>query len=53
MRARIDEVVDDYDFAATADGVVLLPPGANAAPARRRMLPMAAAGAVTVGSFGR
>ena len=51
VRARIDEVVDDYDFAATAEGVVLLPPGANAAGPRRRMLPMAAA--VTVGSFGR
>jgi ribosomal protein S12 methylthiotransferase len=53
VRARIDEVVDDYDFAATSEGVVLLPPGASAAGPRRRMLPMAAAGLVTVGSFGR
>ena len=53
VRARIDEVVDDYDFAATSEGVVLLPPGANPAGPRRRMLPMAAAGLVTVGSFGR
>ncbi len=53
VRARIDEVVDDYDFAATAVGVVLLPPALAAATPRRRMLPMAGGAVVTVGSFGR
>jgi ribosomal protein S12 methylthiotransferase len=52
VRARIDDVVDDYDFAATAAGVVLLPPGAAPVP-RRRMLPVAAAGTTTIGSYGR
>ena len=52
VSARIDDVVDDYDFEATGTGLVLLPPGAGA-PARRRMLPMAGSGAATVGSFGR
>lgn len=52
VRVRIDEVVDDYDFAATPQGVVVLPPGV-AAPARRRPLPMAVGGPATVGSFGR
>ena len=53
VRATIDDVVDDYDFTATATGVVLLPPGAAAPPTRRRMLPMAAAAPATIGSFGR
>ena len=52
VRATIDEVVDDYDFAATAAGVVVLPPSLSAVAPRRRMLPMAAA-ATTIGSFGR
>ena len=52
VRATIDDVVDDYDFTATAAGVVLLPAGAAARPPRR-MLPMAAAVPATIGSFGR
>ena len=53
VRATIDDVVDDYDFAATAAGVVLLPPGVGVPPTRRRMLPMAASAPATIGSFGR
>jgi ribosomal protein S12 methylthiotransferase len=45
---RIDDVVDDYDFAATLERVVMAPP----APARAgRALPML--GGVVQGSFGR
>ncbi len=45
---RIDDVVDDYDFAATLERIVLAPP----APARAgRALPML--GGVVQGSFGR
>lgn len=54
VAARMDDVVDDYDFAATALGAVDRPP---AAPRRGRVLPMAAPAASappsTVGSFGR
>jgi len=45
---RIDDVVDDYDFAATLERVVMAPPP----PARAgRVLPML--GGVVQGSFGR
>ena len=44
----IADVVDDYDFAARLERVVLAPP---AAPPRSRALPML--GGVTHGSFGR
>ena len=49
VEVEIDEVVDDYDFAATARRVIDAP-----APAARRSraLPMVAGGS-TVGSFGR
>jgi ribosomal protein S12 methylthiotransferase len=49
VEARIDDVVDDYDFAATALGVVLPPPMSTRR--RGRALPMAAL--TSVGSFGR
>jgi len=58
VEVRIDEVVDDYDFEATALGVVDAAP-APARARRGRALPVAAGGAVgaatptTVGSFGR
>ena len=54
VEVTIDEVVDDYDFAATAHRVLDAP---APAPRRTRALPMMAAvapaGASTVGSFGR
>jgi ribosomal protein S12 methylthiotransferase len=51
VEVRMDEVVDDYDFAATAVRVVDRP---QTARRRGRSLPMATAGAAsTVGSFGR
>ena len=49
VEVRLDEVVDDYDFAATLLRVTDRAP--SAAPARRRALPLAAAG--SIGSFGR
>jgi ribosomal protein S12 methylthiotransferase len=49
VRVAVDEVVDDYDFAARLEGVVLAPPAASAA--RSRALPVI--GGVTGGSFGR
>ena len=48
LDVRVDEVVDDYDFAATLLRVADAPVAAVAQPPRRRALPMA-----TVGSFGR
>ena len=48
LDVRVDEVVDDYDFAATLVRVADAPAPAPAATVRRRALPMA-----TVGSFGR
>ena len=49
VEARIDAVVDDYDFAATAVRVLQVP--VTARPERRsRALPMMA---TTIGSFGR
>ena len=51
IEARIDDVVDDYDFEATALRVV---ESAPSAPRRRtRALPLAAAGAGSAGSYGR
>jgi ribosomal protein S12 methylthiotransferase len=49
VEVEIDEVVDDYDFAATARRVLDAP---VRAPRRTRALPMVAAGS-TAGSFGR
>ncbi|MDF1503098.1 30S ribosomal protein S12 methylthiotransferase RimO [Roseisolibacter sp. H3M3-2] len=49
VEVEIDEVVDDYDFAATARRVL---DAAPAAPRRIRALPMLAGGS-TAGSFGR
>jgi ribosomal protein S12 methylthiotransferase len=54
VEVTIDDVVDDYDFAATARRVLDAP---TAAPRRTRALPMMAAAAPvaasTIGSFGR
>jgi ribosomal protein S12 methylthiotransferase len=49
VEVTIDDVVDDYDFSATARRALSVPVGA---PRRTRALPMVA-GATTVGSFGR
>jgi ribosomal protein S12 methylthiotransferase len=49
VEVEIDEVVDDYDFAATARRVLDAP---VRTPRRTRALPMVAAGS-TAGSFGR
>ncbi len=51
VEVRVDEVVDDYDFAATVQRVVSVP-APSAIAQRRAMLPMAAVPS-TVGSFGR
>jgi ribosomal protein S12 methylthiotransferase len=48
VSVRVADVVDDYDFAATLQGVVSVPP-AKAAQKGRRALPVAA----STGSFGR
>ncbi|HEY0970616.1 MAG TPA: 30S ribosomal protein S12 methylthiotransferase RimO [Gemmatimonadales bacterium] len=51
VEARIDDLVDDYDFEATALRVV-----ESSAPAtgrRARVLPLAATGAGSIGSYGR
>jgi len=48
LDVRVDEVVDDYDFAATLLRVADAPAPAPAAAPRRRALPLA-----SVGSFGR
>jgi ribosomal protein S12 methylthiotransferase len=50
LQGRLDEVTDDYDFAATSLGVLDSPATQGIAPRPRRALPMAAA---SVGSFGR
>jgi ribosomal protein S12 methylthiotransferase len=52
IEAIIDDVVDDYDFDATATGVVLLPPALHSAPSSARTLPMMTEPS-TIGSFGR
>ncbi len=49
LQVRLDEVVDDYDFAATAIRV-LDAPVAGRAPKAGRVLPVAPG---SVGSFGR
>ncbi len=49
LEVRLDEVVDDYDFRATAIGVVDAPVPSPAARGRR-VLPVASG---SVGSFGR
>jgi ribosomal protein S12 methylthiotransferase len=50
VEARITEVVDDYDFAATVERVIMAPAVAPDA-ARSRALPVLSG--VTNGSFGR
>ncbi len=51
VEATITDVVDDYDFEATATGVVLLPPTSVARDRAARVLPVAASS--SIGSFGR
>jgi ribosomal protein S12 methylthiotransferase len=51
VEVRVDDVVDDYDFAAAVQRVVSVPAPAAGAQ-RRAMLPIAALPS-TVGSFGR
>lgn len=52
VEAVMDEVVDDYDFQATATGVVELAPSAR--PRQRgRSLPLMTASGGSIGSFGR
>lgn len=50
IEAEVDEVVDDYDFIATARGILVPAHVATAAAPRSRALPMMAS---TMGSFGR
>lgn len=54
VRARIDAVVDDYDFRATAQGI-LVPAPAPAAAGRARTLPVFAdaSGRGTISAFGK
>ncbi|MBC7842351.1 MAG: 30S ribosomal protein S12 methylthiotransferase RimO [Gemmatimonadaceae bacterium] len=49
--ARITDVVDDYDFEATATGIVLLPPARSPRAQASRTLPLMASS--SIGSFGR
>jgi ribosomal protein S12 methylthiotransferase len=51
VEATMTDVVDDYDFEATATGVVQLPPALAQRERSTRSLPMAAAS--SIGSFGR
>ena len=51
VEAVIADVVDDYDFEATATGIVLLPPAFSAAQRVTRALPLVASS--SIGSFGR
>ena len=51
VEATINEVVDDYDFEATATGNVLLPPAQMQRERSARSLPLATAS--SIGSFGR
>ena len=48
---RLDDVVDDYDFAASLVRVVSAPPATRAATARRALPVMG--GGTSIGSFGR
>jgi ribosomal protein S12 methylthiotransferase len=50
VEVELRELVDDYHYEAAVRGVVAAAPGA---PARSRRLPLAAAGASSIGSFGR
>ena len=52
VEARMDEVVDDYDFRATALGAVDAPAAAPVRAAGRR-LPLATLATTSVGSWGR
>jgi len=51
VEATITDVVDDYDFEATAGGLVLLPPAFAVRDRAARILPLAASS--SIGSFGR
>ncbi len=53
VEARVDEVVDDYDFRATALRTIREGPRVGSTRHQRRVLPMASAAPVTVGSYGR
>jgi ribosomal protein S12 methylthiotransferase len=50
VEATITDVVDDYDFEATATGIVLLPPAFSASQRSARTLPLVSS---SMGSFGR
>jgi len=52
LEVRLDEVVDDYDFRATALSVVDAPP-VMAVRSAGRVLPLAAGSTGSIGSFGR
>ncbi len=51
VEAMITDVVDDYDFEATATGIVLLPPALVQRERASRTLPLVASS--SIGSFGR
>ena len=51
VEALITDVVDDYDFEATATGLVLLPPAFSPRAQASRTLPLMASS--SIGSFGR
>ena len=51
VEALITDVVDDYDFEATATGIVVLPPALATRHRATRSLPLMAAS--SIGSFGR
>jgi ribosomal protein S12 methylthiotransferase len=51
VEATITEIVDDYDFEATATGVVVLPPSQLQTERASRTLPLVASS--SIGSFGR
>jgi ribosomal protein S12 methylthiotransferase len=50
VQALITDVVDDYDFEATATGIVLLPPALVQRERVARTLPLVSS---SIGSFGR
>ncbi len=51
VEATITDVVDDYDFEATASGIILLPPALVQRERAARVLPLVASS--SIGSFGR
>ncbi|HYW51790.1 MAG TPA: hypothetical protein VE861_14340, partial [Gemmatimonadaceae bacterium] len=51
VEATITDVIDDYDFEATATGIVLLPPAFAPRARTSRTLPLMASS--SIGSFGR